>query len=151
MNNLPHISIKAAGKHQLQALYRLEQGLFGAHAYPDFFFRQSFDCWPSGLRVACDENECLLGYILLARSERVDSAWILSVAVDSAAQGRGIGRRLIVESLGALPASVTQVKLTVAPDNPARHLYARLGFVEQGLEADYFGPDEDRVLMTLSR
>ncbi len=151
MNNPNLISVEAACKTQLPAIYRLEQGLFGDHAYPDFFFRQSFDCWPSGLLVACDDSERLLGYILLARSEQADCAWILSAAVDDAAQGRGIGRRLITDALSALPDSVTQVKLTVAPENPARHLYAKLGFVEQGLEADYFGPGEDRILMILQR
>ncbi|WP_428612902.1 GNAT family N-acetyltransferase [Shewanella sp.] len=151
MNNPESIVIQAAAKSQLLPLYRLEQQLFGEHAYPDFFFRQSYDCWPSGLRVACDAQGCVLGYILLARSEQPSCAWILSVAVDSAAQGKGIGKRLIVETLASLPAEVRQVKLTVSPDNPARHLYARLGFIEQGLEVDYFGPHEDRILMILDR
>lgn len=150
MNNLSAFSVRPVEKGELGAVYRLELGLFGEHSYPDFFFRQSFDCWPKGLRIAVDQQDNLLGYILVAQSEQVHSVWILSLAVDSHRQGQGIGRRLITDALNVLPKHVTEVKLTVSPTNPARGLYLALGFVEQEMEDDYFALGESRVLMSLS-
>ncbi len=145
------MTVRSVNKSELAAVYQLELSLFGEHSYPDFFFRQSFDCWPKGFLVALDQQQRVIGYILLARSESQQCAWILSIAVDSRFQGKGIGKRLLTESLSSLSTDVCQVKLTVAPDNPARSLYAKLGFVEQGIEADYFGPNEARILMILKR
>ena len=150
MNNQSHFSVRPVEKRELYSVYQLEKSLFGDHCYPDFLFRQSFDCWPKGLQVAVDKQENLLGYILVAPSEQTQCAWILSVAVDTLAQGRGVGRRLISEALTDLPKHVAEVKLTVAPTNPARHLYISLGFIEQSVEEDYFGPGECRVLMSLN-
>lgn len=151
MNKPVDITLRAAQKGELAGVYRLEQRVFGEHCYPDFFFRQSFDCWPSGLRVAIDHNNRLLGYILMVPSELRHIGWILSVAVETLAQGRGIGKRFIIDALNHLAPSVTQVMLTVDPANPARHLYLALGFVELQTEADYFGPDASRVVMCLMR
>lgn len=150
MNNLSSFSVRPAQKSELTSIYQLEQFLFGDHCYPDFFFRQSFDCWPKGLQVALDKQDNLLGYILIAPSEQTHCVWILSVAVDSLAQGQGVGRRLISDALTDLPKHVTEVKLTVAPTNPARHLYLSLGFIEQSVEEDYFGAGECRLLMSLA-
>ncbi|WP_236689259.1 hypothetical protein [Photobacterium angustum] len=44
--------IRQAEKSALTAMYQLERELFGDHCYPDFLFRQAYDCWPSGLLVA---------------------------------------------------------------------------------------------------
>ncbi len=45
------MQITSADKNDLAALYTLEHKLFGHHAYPQFFFRQAFDCWSQGLLV----------------------------------------------------------------------------------------------------
>jgi ribosomal protein S18 acetylase RimI-like enzyme len=55
----------------------------------------------------------------------------LAVAVEAGCRARGIGSRLIRELLAALAASgVERISLSVAPGNPARRLYGRLGFRE---------------------
>ena len=151
MNSSDLITVRPINKGELLAVYQLEQQLFGAHSYPDFFFRQCYDCWPSGLKVAVDRQDSLLGYILIAQSEQADCAWLLSVAVARSAQGNGVGKRLILDAMATVPVSVTSIKLTVAPTNPARYLYLALGFVEVNLEKDYFGAGEDRLLMVLNR
>ncbi len=151
MNSVTEITIRPINKSELVAVHQLEQSLFGDHCYPDFFFRQSFDCWPEGFLVAVDQQQRILGYILSVQAESQHCAWILSVAVDDQFQGKGIGKRLIAESLISLPAAIKQVKLTVAPDNPARYLYGALGFIEQEVEADYFGTDEPRIVMVWLR
>ncbi|WP_211164415.1 GNAT family N-acetyltransferase [Shewanella salipaludis] len=144
----PCVCVRPATRDELAQIYRLECVVFGEHCYPDFFFRQSLDCWPAGLLVALDAEQRLLGYLLAVTSERQGQLWILSVAVSPEMRGRGIGAALVRALLQAVPAGATQILLTVDPANPAVHLYLRLGFVETGFEADYFGEGEPRLVMT---
>lgn len=55
----------------------------------------------------------------------------LGIALEPAFQHQGHGRPLLLEALAAASrAGYRQVSLTVHPENPARQLYARCGFVE---------------------
>lgn len=141
-------SIRPVLKSDLFAVYQLEQAIFGEHSYPDFFFRQGFDCWPEQFLVAVDEDNLLQGYLLSAQSSDPTFMWILSVAVSEDARGKGLGKRLMQRCLAELPAAVERVCLTVEPSNPAHGLYQHLGFVDSAFEADYFGAGADRVVMT---
>ncbi|MGS0682241.1 GNAT family N-acetyltransferase [Shewanella sp. 125m-7] len=146
MNDTRLISI--ACKQDLAAIDALEQQCFAGHCYPDFFFRQALDCWANGFLVAKDTNGKMLAYLLASTSGKPDTNWILSVAVAEDARGQGVGTQLISHLLATLPNEVNQINLTVAPDNPAKDLYSRIGFREQDFEADYFGEAEPRLLMT---
>jgi ribosomal-protein-alanine N-acetyltransferase len=81
----------------------------------------------------------LAGFILsrLAANE----AEILSVAVDRAWQGRGLGRRLLMLHLGRLAGfGVQTVFLEVGEKNdPAAKLYLRAGFREVSRRPNYYG------------
>ncbi|ABX47355.1 GCN5-related N-acetyltransferase [Shewanella baltica OS625] len=141
-------SIRPVLKSDLFAVYQLEQAIFGEHSYPDFFFRQGFDCWPEQFLVAVDEDNLLQGYLLSAQSGDPTCRWILSVAVSEDARGKGLGKHLMQQCLAELPAAVERVCLTVDPSNPAHGLYQHLGFVDSAFEVDYFGAGADRVVMT---
>ncbi|MCW2495938.1 GNAT family N-acetyltransferase [Jatrophihabitans sp.] len=65
----------------------------------------------------------------IARADAPDLVHILDIAVLPTAQGRGIGTALLT---AVLDEAGTAVQLSVAPDNPARRLYERLGFVVVG-------------------
>jgi [ribosomal protein S18]-alanine N-acetyltransferase len=69
-----------------------------------------------------------------------DEAEILTVAVDAAYQGRGVGRALLSENLRqAANVGATAMFLEVAMDNaPALALYDRFGFVKVGERAGYY-------------
>ncbi|MGR5234614.1 GNAT family N-acetyltransferase [Vibrio rotiferianus] len=137
-------------KSDLDAIFQLEQKLFGHHAYPQFFFRQAFDCWPQGLLIAKEEDQ-ITGYVLMATSDEQNTHWILSLAVDSQHRGKGIARSL-VENVIAKASSGSIVKLTVDPNNtPAYKLYTSLGFKVLEKEEDYFGDGEPRLVMALAR
>lgn len=56
---------------------------------------------------------------------------LVYIATDQAYRGQGIGKRLIEESLNHLEGSVA---LHCEPQNPARRLYERLGFVSKYVE-----------------
>jgi ribosomal protein S18 acetylase RimI-like enzyme len=46
-----------------------------------------------------------------------------------------------------LTLGIERVRLTVDPANPAQRLYFRLGYQQLAEERDYFGPEEDRLLL----
>lgn len=140
-------SIRPVLKSELLVVYQLEQAIFGEHSYPDFFFRQGFDCWPEQFLVAVDKDNSVQGYLLCAQSGDPECMWILSVAVSEQIRGQGVGKRLIQQCLAQLPEHVQRVLLTVDPTNPAHGLYRYLGFVDSAFEADYFGAGADRVVM----
>lgn len=71
-------------------------------------------------------------------------AWVdertpqLGIALEPAFQHRGFGEPLMRGALAAARAAgVAQVALTVHPENPARRLYTRCGFVDVGERRGY--------------
>ncbi len=48
--------IRKAEKDDVTTAYLLERELFGEHSYPDFFFRQAYDCWSDGFLVAVTQS-----------------------------------------------------------------------------------------------
>jgi ribosomal-protein-alanine N-acetyltransferase len=79
-----------------------------------------------------------------------DEAWVQTMAVAPAAQGQGLGRRLLRALLEeAARRGQRTVRLEVRADNPAaQRLYAAHGFVEQGVRRGYYQPSgADAVLM----
>ena len=144
------MKITPAGKQDLASAHALEHVLFGHHAYPQFFFRQAFDCWPHGLLIAKEEDQ-ITGYVLMATSDEQNTHWILSLAVDSQHRGKGIARSLVKNAI-VKASSGSVIKLTVDPNNvPACKLYTSLGFKVLEKEEDYFGDGEPRLVMALAR
>ncbi len=90
----------------------------------------------------------LAGFILSRLA--VDEAEILSVAVDSAYRGRGLGRRLLMQHLGRLAGyGVQTVFLEVGEKNdPAAKLYLHAGFREVSRRPNYY---DDATALILRR
>ena len=80
----------------------------------------------------------LRGFVLSRLA--ADEAEILTIAVDTAHQGRGVGRALLSENLRQVAnAGAKAMFLEVAKDNtPALALYERFGFVKVGERAGYY-------------
>jgi ribosomal protein S18 acetylase RimI-like enzyme len=60
----------------------------------------------------------------------------LTIAVLPSYRGQGIGTRLLTALLALADDAYQTVSLSVSCDNPARHLYERLGFVTVARDAD---------------
>ncbi|MFN4159585.1 MAG: ribosomal protein S18-alanine N-acetyltransferase [Gemmobacter sp.] len=84
------------------------------------------------------EDGAVAGF-LLARVV-LDEAEILTLAVEPACQGQGIGGRLVARCLDEMQArGGGRAFLEVAEDNaPARAVYGRAGFAEVGRRRGYF-------------
>ena len=97
--------------------------------------------------VALSEGE-VVGYAGLC--DYPDEAWVQTMAVAPAAQGQGLGARLLLELLDeAARRGQRTVRLEVRSDNaPAQRLYERHGFVREGVRRGYYQPSgTDAVLM----
>ena len=78
-----------------------------------------------------------------------DEAHVMTVAVDPARQGRGIGGRVVSGLLDeVVAAGLTATTLEVRTSNDvARRLYHRLGFDEAGVRPGYYPDGEDAVIL----
>jgi ribosomal protein S18 acetylase RimI-like enzyme len=56
---------------------------------------------------------------------------LVYIAVDGSQRGKGIGKKLMQKAIGLAQGDIA---LHVEPDNPARHLYEKLGFTNKYLE-----------------
>ncbi|MGQ9556373.1 MAG: ribosomal protein S18-alanine N-acetyltransferase [Desulfurispora sp.] len=101
-------------------------------------------------------------YLVLLAAERVigyagmwvviDEGHITNVAVHPDWRGRGLGRSLLEELIRrARQKGVVRMTLEVRQSNQvARHLYRKLGFVENGRRRKYYSDNnEDAIIMWL--
>ncbi|MFJ8104716.1 GNAT family N-acetyltransferase [Streptomyces sp. NPDC096132] len=130
----------------------LEEKAFPAGPYPFFVLRQLLAAFADFVLVLDDGSE-LHGYVL-ATPPRDAQSWFLSLGIVPGLRGQGLGRRLMTQMLSHLRAEGARwAQLSVEPANEtAVALYLSLGFVPDpgGPRKDYFGPCEDRLLMTLA-
>jgi ribosomal-protein-alanine N-acetyltransferase len=81
----------------------------------------------------------------------LDEATLLNLAVNPEVQGKGLGRKLLRQSLLVLDATIGKVFLEVRVSNAtALHLYLSEDFVEIGTRRNYYpiatGREDARVL-----
>ena len=110
--------------------------------------RQAAALWPATILVADEDGEAV-GFTIGAASSDPAAGWVLRLKVCEDRRRQGCATALLLTLLELLQRDgVRTVRLTVAPENrPARALYAGLGFSEEAMLPDYFGPGEDRLLL----
>ncbi len=113
-------------------------------------YRQALDPQGFPLRVAmvAEISDEVVGFAVA--SVLALQAELESIAVDSAHQGRGVGRSLLTAILGAvMQAGAEEIILEVRVSNlPAIQLYRKVGFLESGVRRNYYkSPLEDAFLM----
>jgi diamine N-acetyltransferase len=75
----------------------------------------------------------MVGFVMVGIDEADNSLWIGGLLVDSDHQRRGYGRAAVVLLIErAAERGCSQAALSYDPRNPARKLYAALGFAETG-------------------
>jgi ribosomal-protein-alanine N-acetyltransferase len=144
--------IRLLRKHEIGALARLDDEIFGKYSYSAVALRQFWDLAGPLLQVAVEDSNPV-GYGLILPSAESGSGWFLSLAVTAHRRAMGLGRALALATLSAADsAGLTTLRLTVEPTNAsAIRLYDRLGFVAEHREPNYFGTDEDRLVMISRR
>ena len=94
---------------------------------------------PDGVFVADDPTGRVVGYVTTRLNPAASIGWIPNLAVDSAHQGRGLGRTLLLHALDFFRASGMRVaKIETLEQNPVgQSLYASLGFKEAARQIHY--------------
>lgn len=108
-----------------------------ADAWSEDALRESLAASGAATRGWFDEDT-LIAFALF--QEIAGEAELLTVATHPARRGQGLARRLITALIEQLEGAGTRrFLLDVAEDNaPARHLYAALGFREDGRRKGYY-------------
>lgn len=75
----------------------------------------------------------IMGQLISASADK--EIHILDISLFPGFRNRGIGTRLLREMLGQATRQKKNVNLQVQVNNPARHLYQRLGFIDMGGDA----------------
>ena len=103
--------------------------------------------------VGAFEEDRLIGYACFGATPATEGTYDLYwLAVDRAAQGRGVGRALVrdVETkLIGRGARLLVVETSSRPDyTSTRQFYARSGYDEAARVRDFYAPADDRILLT---
>ena len=137
--SLPDVVVRPLTSVDLDQLDALERQLFDAAAWSRASFAEELEAagrWYLGAERA----GALVGYAGLWFDGY--DAQVMTIAVDGAHQGHGLGRRLLTALIGrAREVGAAQVLLEVRVDNaPAIHLYQSVGFEMLGRRRAYYQP-----------
>ena len=132
----------------LDAVLPIERELFQPESWSDRLFWSELGQLDTRHYVVALAGEELVGYAGLC--DYPDEAFVQTMAVAPAAQGRGVGALLLAELLAEAERRRQRVvSLEVRADNaPAQRLYARHGFVQSGLRRGYYPGGVDALVLT---
>jgi ribosomal-protein-alanine N-acetyltransferase len=126
----------------------IEAELFAPEPWSERLFWSELGQLDTRHYVVALSGEQVVGYAGLC--DYPDEAFVQTMAVAPAAQGTGLGARLLTELLDEAERRRQRVvSLEVRADNsPAQRLYARHGFARSGVRRGYYPGGVDAVLMT---
>ncbi len=77
-------------------------------------------------------GEQVIGFLMWAVDSTDGSCWLGGILIDQGYQRRGYGRKAIQAAIAMLAeeGGYQYFALSYSPDNPAKHLYHSLGFIE---------------------
>ena len=131
--------VRPAIKSELNALVALEAHCFSQ----DRISRRSFQRFiehPQDKLLVAEQNQQLLGYILVLFRRNTRLARVYSIAVAPDARGLGLGQALMnAAETSAREQGAVFMRLEVRADNvAAQNLYQRLGYRQFGVYHDYY-------------
>jgi len=99
-----------------------------------------------GITALCDEVPCGMAVIYVQPFQRIRHTCLLSILVQEAYRGKGIGSELLVRlmDLAKNTFQIVILHLEVYEGNPAQKLYERLGFTPFG-EHKHFAKEQQGV------
>ncbi|WP_291120382.1 GNAT family N-acetyltransferase [Flavobacterium sp. UBA6135] len=83
--------------------------------------------------IGLDENK-IVGVVILNNTgmkDYIPENILVYIAVDNSQRGKGYGKKLMQKAIDSTTGSIA---LHVEPDNPAFHLYKKMGFTNKYLE-----------------
>lgn len=95
-----------------------------------------------GVVALAHQNEKLVGVVVVNKTGMegyIPENLLVYIAIDKDHRGQGLGKELLTSVLNHVGGDVA---LHVEPDNPALHLYQKLGFINKYLEMRFTGKRE---------
>ncbi len=89
---------------------------------------------PGGVVLTAENEEGLVGAVVVNKTgmqSYIPENILVYIATDPAVRGQGFGKKLMQAAIAQTEGAVA---LHCEPDNPARHLYEKLGFTSKYLE-----------------
>jgi ribosomal-protein-alanine N-acetyltransferase len=137
--------IRRCKQKDLNEVLKIERICF-KHPYDYFTFLYFLIKDTDGFYVA-EENNQIIGYAI--SSVRGSKGTLVSIAVLPEFRRKGIGSKLMEESLIFLSRKVDHVKLQVRVSNTeAIRFYKKFGFEETGFIPNYYLDGEDALIMS---
>lgn len=143
------MKVRSCTENDVEYLYKMNHKIYGDNSYPYFVLRQYFDCFGSLIKLA-KEKDKFIGFAINGMNNNKKIGWILSVGVDKDYRKKGIGTRLLEESIEDFKKKgISKIKLTVSPNNDAIKLYKKNSFKEIMRLKNYLGNGEVKLIMEL--
>jgi [ribosomal protein S18]-alanine N-acetyltransferase len=135
----PNLTFRPGTLADLEALLALEQAAFTTDRMSRRSFRRFINT-PSAAMIVADEDGRLSGYALVLFRPASAIARLYSIAVASAASGKGFGSMLLAAVEGAARRrDCTALRLEVHEQNAAAiKRYREAGFQQFGIYPDYY-------------
>jgi ribosomal protein S18 acetylase RimI-like enzyme len=128
---------KIESQADVSGLIEVFSEVWGAETLSEFVSSiQHTEC----LLVKASENE-IVGYAFYDRDER-GFLEITDIGIREAKRGSGYGKELL-----EYITKTNRVRLTVRADNPARSVYAKMGFTDISIYQNYYGVGADGIRM----
>jgi len=141
------MDIRAYQPGNYARVLHLEGQCFEQHSALQYM--EMYLAYPGHFFVACEDGH-VVGYVA-GRTEGIFGR-LVSVGVDPAYRGRGIGAALVQRFIDSLPPTVDWLALEVRMGNAAAHrLYQRFGFRACQMLPNYYLDGEDGLLMVRPR
>lgn len=138
--------IRRAEERDLAEIYRIEVESF-KDPYP-YGLLKAFLYHPGVYLVV--EEEKVIGYSIgIMRFENLGH--IISIAIDKAYRGRGLGKKLLKETIeGLMETGAKKIRIEVRESNDvAINLYKKFGFMEKERIRGYYPDGESAIVMFL--
>ncbi len=103
--------------------------------------------WKAGLTALWNGEPCGFSVLYLHPYKKIAHQCLFGVVVRSGYQGKGVGTRIIEETIKLAKESfkIEVLHLEVYQKNPAKRLYERMGFSEYGFDKDFIKIDGQYV------
>lgn len=145
----PNTDIRLFMAEDFDTICSLEQRSTTDRYQASVFIRQASELYSSTFFVACISSHPV-GYAIGAQiPDNPGKAWILRLMVEESNRRQSIGNRLLDHVLAAFRTrDVREAYLSVSPKNTgALNLYRKLCFHEVLFAPEYFGIEEDRLIL----
>ena len=144
--------ITAIDQTLLERLVELEQEAFGCGGMNEWHLVPLIR---HGRIFVSKNNDIVVGAVQYMRDwNKPELAYMVGVSVAAEARGKGIGTKLLAESIQNLfEDNFAEVELTVAADNAAavKVYKEKLGFEATEFRQNEYGQGQDRLVMVLTR